>query len=202
VDLAGWIGVAGVVVAIVAIVAGVGVAVWQNPSKSVEWDIEAVGLLRQRTDFGGAVMVLVNNQPVASPTSVTVWLRNSGRRAIRSSDFDQGKACVFDLGSSVLVGLDLPEDAYVDMIDGKIVILPRLLHPGEEVRASVLVDNTRTQLEGTFTSSLADVKITRDRPTDRQRHLLVVLVQHPMTLFVAGGAGMAIGLVATIFSGN
>jgi hypothetical protein len=53
------------------------------------------------------VQVTIAGQPIDNPHVVVLQLRNKSRRDIRSSDFDQDKPLVFDLGTNV-VAIDTP----------------------------------------------------------------------------------------------
>lgn len=91
-DVGDWLGVAGLVVAIIAIpVAVLATRHWGSRRARLDLLVEATPLLPEHAGVGGDLEVTYGHIPVENPHLVMVTFRNSGPRDLSSETFDGGR---------------------------------------------------------------------------------------------------------------
>jgi hypothetical protein len=150
-----------VAVAVVAII--VSVILWRFgvPRAVLEYSKPVSKSLISSDLPAGRLQLMLDEKPVASPHVVTLTLVNKGRRDIRSSDFDQRRPIILDLGVKIIDILNLADLEFVDMLDQQATFGPALIRGGQRITIDLLVDG-KPNLQ--VRQSLADVKVRPQRP--------------------------------------
>lgn len=124
----------------------------------------------QKLGFEGAgLKVIYKDDPLVNPYLVQLNVDSRSRRDIKSSDFDQGKSVIFDIGVPVktVVGGITPSEpaaASADIEGNTVKLAPSLIKRGNVLRLNLLVDGRPTL---SCQSSLIDVTVKRQEAGKR-----------------------------------
>lgn len=140
------------------------------------------------------VQVRFRDEPVQFPRVLSVNLTARGRRDIRSSDFDQGKPFVLDLGVRI-VGVLAKKDLPGGFKGSTLQIGPMLIRKRQSFNFTFLVDGVGGKL--TCESPLVDVVVKEQVPSELARRvdLYTALITAwitgaVITFTVLGGSGV------------
>ncbi len=131
-------------------------------------------LTRQAVSWkDSALKVTLGDRTLENPYVVALRVESRSREDIRSSDFDQGKPLVFDLGAEIVTALAIwaDSDDTAPTIEGsKIKIEPALIKKGQVLHFNLLTDGPSRL---SFFSPLVNVKVVeqdaRYRRLNRRR---------------------------------
>ena len=183
------IGIAGVAVGVVGIIAAIVLWRFGAPRGQLEYSmLEPKALVSQSPRLEDKQLrVTFNKKVVQNPYLVTLQFTNRGRRDIRSEDFDRQRPLIFRLNAEVVDLLQSP-DPENQMFslgkEGRILLHPTLIPRSESFSLDVLTDGMPTL---SFDGKLADVNMRIIKYPEFYRSTKSVLP------FIGSGILMAIG---------
>lgn len=137
-----------------------------------------------------------NGVSLSNPNVVTVRISLRGRQDIASDDYDSDQALQISVGVPIISVLKItskPDTSPVPRIvlaDSALAIGPSLIHCGQIIKISVLVDEDSASIS--CKNPLKNVKVQRQRPDDPE---LAVLLTGPHNLFILGLLGSIAALM-------
>jgi hypothetical protein len=122
--------------------------------------------LLQRIDHGARISIEYDQLPVGSPHTTVLGVRSTGRNAITTAHFDQGRPIVVDFGVPVIDVLELSGSVTVRSDGTRVLIGPDLIRPTEVIEAHLLTDGSPTLRvsETPVVDHLIDTKVEYVRP--------------------------------------
>lgn len=198
-----------IVLAVLALALG-GVSVYYArralfpPKRRLSYALESASPLVDQSGLQSGSMtieVLCNGVPLADPHLAVVRLKNSGRHAIASEQFDQQRALEIDLNASVVELLSAEADQHGTVIgacavSGETISFgPELIRKGEEIILTALVEGAPTL---DVRDHFVDVQL---KPAIADSPAVVALVAQRFlaSAGAAGGAALA-AAVASLLS--
>jgi hypothetical protein len=145
---------------------------------------------------GPPLQVTLEGDPVDDPHIVIMYIHNRSRRDIQSTDFDQNKPLVFNLGARILAtsleGGSLNFKDEVSFSGTEILISPTLIAGNQRVQLAIITDGAPRL---TYRSPLVGVKIREESHGGPSIGLVLML---------AGiiGAALALGIYNVIGIAN
>lgn len=148
------------------------------------------------TALADNVEVSHNGEPIPDPHVVTVLLRNTGRHAISTAQFDQNRPIIVDIRAPIATLLSPagpPTPATVGFEDTRLLFHPDLIRQRQEISVQ-LITSGRPDAEFTVSEHLVDTRVDVERDRVEQRPA-VSLEQHLPTAFAAAGTAALITLI-------
>ena len=143
------------------------------------------------------VEVSRNGEPIPDPHLVTVLLRNTGRHAISTAQFDQKRPIIVDLKAPVVAVLS-PAGPFVPATvkpkGTTLTFRPDLIRPKQEISIQLLTSG-RPDPEFTISEHLVDTRVDVERGRVDQPPAAVGLEHHLPTAFAAAGTVALITLI-------
>lgn len=172
---------------------------------AIIWAARNVRLPKRRLDYGIAEVVTLvmpqssirhdlevshNGTVLTQPRLVTIRLVLRGRQDIASDDYDSDQPLRIGLGTPIVTILEIstrPGTSAIPVVsldDSTLAIGPSLIHSGQQIKISVLIDGASVSLE--CTSFLKNVRMHRQRPDDPDIHVLLL---GPNNMWIIGTIG-------------
>jgi len=206
---------AALVVAVVALVAGIFGALYARralspPSRRLTLNaLPPAPLLSTTSAPEAGIVVSHRGSPIIDPHVVTLSAENTGRHAVGSDQFDQGRPIKIDLGAPIKAILQvstvpISEKDFVHKFEGSHVFLgPDLLNPGDSVVLQTLTEGTPSSasLRLRTDTYLKDTRVDFAQPDLRgPKSLPTLLLSRILATALAGGAlaVLVILLLATL----
>ncbi|KAB2974212.1 hypothetical protein F8R89_20810 [Streptomyces sp. SS1-1] len=132
-----------IIIALVALVAGVVGVLYARRAlfpvnRAISYRMDTSRLLAGDAQaLPGALTVNYNGEDLQDPHVVKLRLRSTGRHAVASEHYDQGRPIKFDLGRPVVL-LDSPSTSAIEVIGSQVKYGPELMPPGQSVTVSLI----------------------------------------------------------------
>lgn len=113
---------------------------WQGKRRNqLKIKVDFQSLLGGNAQLGQKLTILCNDEPIAEPYFVTVFLTNDGPKDIRSDDFENGKSLRIHLPGMIVALLPL-DNLDVDTKGGEIHVSPCLLPKDKPLTIAVILN--------------------------------------------------------------
>ncbi|MFE7835796.1 hypothetical protein ACFU53_06910 [Streptomyces sp. NPDC057474] len=186
-----------IIIALVALVAGVVGVLYArralfpaNRAISYRMDISRL-LAGDAHALPGALTVNYNGEHLRDPHVVKLRLRSTGRHAVASEHYDQGRPIKFDLGRLVVL-LDSPTVSAFEVSGSQVKYGPELMPAGQSVTLSLITEGKpRLSVEHYF----IDTKVINETPEPSSSDRMMRREALPAVL---GMASAIAAVVATV----
>ncbi|WJK40127.1 hypothetical protein O7608_27520 [Solwaraspora sp. WMMA2056] len=152
----------------------------------------------------GGVEVSRNGEPIPDPYVVTVLLRNTGRHAISTAQFDQQRPITIDIKTSIVAVLSPAGPVAPATVEAEGTTLrfhPDLIRQKQEISIQLLTSG-RPGPDLTVSEHLVDTRVDVERGGVDQ-HPSAGLEQHlPIAFAVAGTVGLITLIIADVLLGG